>query len=532
MSDKPDNAPRTRFLGTLPGSVLQRGAAGGHGGDDHEPGERRAQLPSEPSPESHSFPRVAAPPRAPEVPFEPTPLPLGMRPSEFEGRPMRESLMLAMHQRRTTLHQIGDLARRLSVLPPVFAETSLLMRQLAVSFALALAVVLLGTMAIAAGTLRVVLGVLAGTVATTLAVFAALRIMSRLGSRRGASPLPGSALIWVGGAVFVAVATTVALTWGVSEVSRPLLAAVPRMAPKVSASVVTSAEAQATGADDRVKRGIRASVGHGVLYAPPDFSAPDGRFDLVIHYHGNTELVEQSFDAAKVNALVVTVNYGESSDKYTKPLQNPVAFDQLLGSVEAAAEARLGLKSPRIRRVALASWSAGHGAIAQILSSRSRLDRVDALLLMDSLHAGFTPGSKTEVYPSHIRPFVEFARRAIAGDKLMVLTHSTIETEGYASTTQTANALLAALGIERREVSAIASSPPPVKFRSALFAFPEGERRWLSVTSEARRGGLIVLGCTGNGKGDHIAHLAQMSETVLPPLRTRWLAEPTRAGSR
>ncbi len=117
---------------------------------------------------------------------------------------------------------------------------------------------------------------------------------------------------------------------------------------------------------------------------------------------------------------------------------------------------------------------------------------------------------------------MNFARRAVAGEKLMVITHSTIETEDYASTTQTANALLAALGIERHAVTNPASSPPPVKLRAAVFAFPTGERRWLSVTSEVRQGGLTVLGCTGNGKGDHIAHLAQMSETVLPPLVARW----------
>jgi hypothetical protein len=498
-------------------------------GDDLDGGERRAQLPAEPLPESCSSTRVVTGPvaeaggaAAGQGPVEPTPLPLGMRRSEYEGRPIRESLMLAMRQQRTTFYEVGDLARRLSVLPPGLAEASLVMRQLAVSLALALVVVLLGTMAIAAGTMRLVLGVLAGTVATTLTVFGALRLVSRLGSRRGTSQLPGSALIWVGGVVFVAVATTIALTWSVSTVTRPLVAARPRVAPSASASAAASAEALAGGADAQVQRGTRASVGHGVLYAPPDFSAPDGRFDLVIHYHGSTELVEQSFAAAKVNALVLIVNYGEGADQYSKPLQNQFAFDQLLGSIEATAEARLGLKTPRIRRIALAAWSAGFGAISQILSSRSRFDRVDAILLMDSMHASFSPGSKTEVYPAHIKPFVNFARRAVAGEKLMVITHSTIETEGYASTTQTSNALLAALGIERRAVTTPASSPPPVKLRAAVFAFPDGERRWLSVTSEARQGGLTVLGCTGNGKGDHIAHLAQMSETVLPPLVARW----------
>jgi hypothetical protein len=71
------------------------------------------------------------------------------------------------------------------VLAPGFGEASLVVRQLTVSFAIALAVVLLATMAIAAGTLRLVLGVLAGTVATTLAVLAALRLGRAWGAGGG-----------------------------------------------------------------------------------------------------------------------------------------------------------------------------------------------------------------------------------------------------------------------------------------------------------------------------------------------------------
>ncbi len=47
----------------------------------------------------------------------------------------------------------------------------------------------------------------------------------------------------------------------------------------------------------------------------------------------------------------------------------------------------------------------------------------------------------------------------------------------------------------------------------------------MQVGSEVHRGAFHVLGCSGEGKGDHIAHLAQMSVTVLPHLATRW-AEP------
>jgi len=105
------------------------------------------------------------------------------------------------------------------------------------------------------------------------------------------------------------------------------------------------------------------------------------------------------------------------------------------------------------------------------------------------------------------------------GEKLMVLTHSTIETEGYASTTQNANALLAALGIERRAVTAPSSSPPPVN--SGPPCSPSRRASAVGSRSPARRAraALTVLGCTGNGKGDHIRPpRADVGNRAGPPL--------------
>jgi hypothetical protein len=207
---------------------------------------------------------------------------------------------------------------------------------------------------------------------------------------------------------------------------------------------------------------------------------------------------------------------------YSKEMQSPYAFDRLLTTVEGHAEERLHLDNAEIRRVALSAWSAGFASVNEVLNSRSRLDRVDAVLLMDSPHAKYVPGSTSIVYQPSIEPYVAFARRAMAGQKLMIITHSAIPTEGYPSTTETTNALLADLSLERQDVSAQAVSPPPVDLPVARRAFPSGERNWLHVVSKANEGDFTVYGCTGDHKGDHVAHLAQMSVTVLPALRDRW----------
>jgi hypothetical protein len=141
--------------------------------------------------------------------------------------------------------------------------------------------------------------------------------------------------------------------------------------------------------------------------------------------------------------------------------------------------------------------------------------------MMDSLHASLLDGDG-KVHPPSIEPFAAFARTAVAGKKLFVLTHSAIRVTGYASTTQSADALLDAIGLEARKVDPDEASPPDVNLPAAMRAFPKGDRRWMRVERLAEKGGLKLYACGGLGPEDHIAHLAQMSVTVLPPLAKRW----------
>lgn len=495
-------------------------------------GERTAQLPAEvPLPKlrkvvgSRSFAKAgAADCRQPG-----SVRPEGHGPTEPEkphGLAPRMSKLATLRQSRTTLYEVGEVARRLSVLAPL-AEAKTIVRQAVISFVVGLTLVLLATMALTGGTWRWVLGILAGTGVATLTIYASLRAVSGLASRGAARELPGPAGLWVGGIVVVAVSVTAGFTVSVSEATKPLAVGLRRTWPALSLGPREAPFSPARPrADAKVKRGRHVPMPDGVLYAPPSFESADGHFDLVIYYHGNVELVERSIAAAKLNALARIINFGESSGRYSEPLKNPFVFDNMLDAIETHAQRGLALKSPRIRRIALASWSAGFGALFHILSSRSRLDRVDAVLLMDSLHTSFAPGTKDHVYPGGLKPFLAFARRAVAGEGLMIVTHSAIVTEGYASTTQTADAILSELGLPRRTVTAASASPPPVDFAAAKRAFPTGERNWLRLTSEASEGDFHLYGYSGNGKGDHIAHLAQMSVTVLPPLVDRWNSRP------
>lgn len=498
------------------GSDAQTGARKQHAGRGSiprdPPSKRHTQLPAEP-------PTGQLPPasmrRAPPPPprREPAQADEVRRPSAFD----------ALRQSETTLFEVGKVAERLSVVALGRADASHVVRQIVISFVAGLTLALMVAVVFAGGAIRLVLGILAGTCAAALAMFCALRVVSKLAARFGARKLPGSPWLWVGAVLLVAVAATGAFSisaWEMAKVASKIPVRTGAAAPAQNANQ-SNASQTAERADASMKRGSHIGLERGVLYAPPSFESADGQFDLVLHFHGNHDLVEQSVAAAKLNALAAIINVGDGAEPYGKALQNPYIFDRMLTTIERRAEKQLHLKHAQIRRIALSAWSAGFASVGKILNSRSQLDRVDAVLLLDSPHAKFAPFSETEVYPPSLDNFANFARRAVAGQKLMIITHSDIETEGYPSTTQTMDALLALLSLKRTSGSA-GTSFPPVDIPVATRAFPERERNWLSVVSEAHERDFHVYGCTGKLKGDHIAHLAQMSVTVLPPLRERW----------
>jgi hypothetical protein len=421
--------------------------------------------------------------------------------------------------------EVSEIAQRLSMQRPTATGGRSAVRQMVVSFVVSVTLVTLAAMMFAGGSWRLVLGIFGAIGATTLAVSYTLRSLPKLAKRIGERELPGTPVLWVGVVIALVVATTSGLTWGVSEVSRPLAKLVLPEPPAVSAAPpeASAAEPSKSGrADAKMKRGAHFLVDDGLLFVPAAFKSEDGRFDVLIHYHGNPEIIERSMDAAGLNAVAHIINLGDGSGKYSEPLRNPQAFDVALERIEQRVGDRFGLATPRIRRVALSSWSAGFGAVYHILTSRSRLDRIDALFMMDSLHASFAPGSETKLADISLRPFVQFARRAVANEKLMILTHSAIETYGYPDTTRSADGLLERLSLKRNSVSPDTASPPPVEDEVILKTFPPDERNWMRVTSATEEGSLVVLGCKGKGKGDHIAHLAQVSVTMFPRLVERW----------
>ena len=173
-------------------------------------------------------------------------------------------------------------------------------------------------------------------------------------------------------------------------------------------------------------------------------------------------------------------------------------------AIVAAAESEAAAAMPsfeRFREIQVSSFSAGYGAVRALLRSATA-QRIDRLMLLDGLHASHEKdGPATGALPEEqMSPFLEYARRAEEGQVQMTITHSSIVPPSYASTTETADWLLARLFIRRKFLT-----------RSLM---------GMISTSEARSGRLRIIGFRGDSANDHIDHLH-----VLPELRCSTLEE-------
>ena len=246
-----------------------------------------------------------------------------------------------------------------------------------------------------------------------------------------------------------------------------------------------------TRAHERVERrevAGRASTIGGVLEKPVETlvtpaAAAAAQADLVIHFHGASWLPFQEAEATGKPLVIAAVNLGAGSGRYTTPFSDAAIFTRLHDRITGEA--------PAIRRTYLTAFSAGYGAVREVLKQQP--DRIDGVLLLDGLHAGYIPDATPVaeggvIDTASLEPFLRYAERAVAGEKRFVITHSEIFPGTFVSTTETADYLAEKLGLKRRAV---------------LEWGPLG----MQQLSDTRKGSFAILGYAGNTAPDHVDHL-------------------------
>lgn len=256
--------------------------------------------------------------------------------------------------------------------------------------------------------------------------------------------------------------------------------------------------------EQRLAKSRQMIIKGGVLRLPRGFRTVNGRFDLLIHFHGSPDVLGPAMESLDMGAALMTVNLGIGSAAYEWPYAFEGSLQTAIANVEAAVRGAKVSDAPAVaQRVALSSWSAGYGAVYRIIAQPAAADRVDALLLEDSLHAAYKTKKTREIDDVKMAPFVEFAARATKREKLMVMTHSAVPTDGFASTSETAVYLTDALGLEAKPADAIRG-------------------KGMHEVARATRGDFSMAAFTGRDEAAHCDHLLQVGETLLGRLAARW----------
>lgn len=245
------------------------------------------------------------------------------------------------------------------------------------------------------------------------------------------------------------------------------------------------------------KRTFDGPMGKPVeLFIPSGTTARDG-LRLVIHFLGAPFIPELAVSQLGTGYLVAVVSIGAGSGLYDRAFSDPAVYDSLRASISREASAALG-QPARITHVTLSGFSAGHGAIRAILRDSSHFAEVDGVLLLDGLHTSYVPEGTVldkggTLDERNLEVWVRYGMAAMRGEKRFLITHSEIFPGTFASTTETTDYLVNKFGLART---------PVLKWG------PRG----LQQLSEARRGGLEIMGFAGNSAPDHIDQFQGMPE--------------------
>ncbi len=290
------------------------------------------------------------------------------------------------------------------------------------------------------------------------------------------------------------------LTWTIVALLLPLVAARPSAAQLPTA----------TG------RQFTLSNAAWKVFIPSTYQYRPGNVaDLLVHFHGDPQTYWNNAQYAKLNAIIVTVNYSGLSRAYSTPFSNasnPTLFQTVVN--EALTKVRAETDIPdtlQWDKLGVSSFSAGYGAVREILKSSTYRNDIDALLAADSLYAT-TAGDGTPL-DSQMVDYKTYAAAAKAGTKTFLFSHSQVPTYTYETTGECGDELMQSLGI-------------------SASAYNVNGLGTLNFYRHAKSGNFELWGATGTDGDSHLEHLRYIGEFLeeLPLAKVAPIGDYNRDG--
>ncbi len=193
------------------------------------------------------------------------------------------------------------------------------------------------------------------------------------------------------------------------------------------------------------------------LFVPSGYKVPkDGGAEVTLHFHGAAWFVFQEHSRRGNGDPIVAFELGQGSTVYKTPFLESGMFAKVLDVVR---EQLVELDNPSettISSVNITSFSAGYGAVREIIKQPENVAVIKRIVLGDSSYASLDDEALKEgkrvVAQEHVEPWANFARLAMTGEKTLLMTTSEITPNTYAGTYEVARAVAASLGLEAQEI--------------------------------------------------------------------------------
>ncbi len=239
------------------------------------------------------------------------------------------------------------------------------------------------------------------------------------------------------------------------------------------------------------------------LFIPPDYHIPaDGKINVTVHFHTVYWFILDEHLRRGLNEPLVMFALGEGSSVYRKPFEDVDRFWRVLRLIESTLAQRMSTRDVTIRQVDITSFSAGYGAVREIVKQDRYVELIRRVILCDSLYASWDPattqpGATSRPAEENIGPWRKFIALAAAGEKTFVLTHSMVPTS-YANTHACAKALIDIVNapiveIKLNETAAASDPEYPIAYRADIGRFH-------------------VWGYHGEDAQAHMTHVRHMAE--------------------
>ncbi len=238
-----------------------------------------------------------------------------------------------------------------------------------------------------------------------------------------------------------------------------------------------------------------------ILWLPTGCDAPGNHGRLAVHFHTADWLAIGEHLRAGYTFPLASIYLGAGSSRYRAPFEDPATWTRLIARIESELKKR-DAHWPAIAWIDVSSFSAGYGAVRELVQQPAAREKIRRIVLSDSLYGGLAQdldkSGTRRVEPDHIRSWEWFARAAMRGEKVFVFTHSAIPTESFASTFECAAALADALGVKSAPVahaSCAAAADPRYPLRTRLDV-----------------GNLHIWGYAGEDAEAHLVHPRRLAD--------------------